>query len=113
MEGLFGDGLVDEVLFYCGDSFEEDLHWEPRLGFFVNLVEFDDGTNGGAVLFKTMEAFRSTFFFSISVELKTKSAGSGGAGREVIDSNTSLPSIFTPRHFFAVSAVWFERSDLA
>ena len=42
---------------------------------FVDLVEFDDETNGGAALFKIIEAFRGTFFFSISVELKTKGAG--------------------------------------
>ena len=27
-----GDRLVDVVLFCCGDIFEEDLCWEPRLG---------------------------------------------------------------------------------
>ena len=113
VEGLFGDGLVNEVLLCCGDSFEEDLRWEPRLRVFVDLVEFDDETNVGTTLFKTVEAFRGTFFFSTSVELKTKSAGGGGAGREMINSNTSMPSIFTPEHFFAVSAICFERSDLA
>ena len=91
MEGLFGDGFVDEVLFCCGDSFEEDLRWKPKLGVFVDLVEFDDETNGGAALFKTVEAFRGIFFFSTRVELKTKGAGGGGAGREMMDSNTSLP----------------------
>ena len=45
VEGLFGDGLVDEVLFCCGDSLEEDLRWEPRLGAFVDLVEFEDGVS--------------------------------------------------------------------
>ena len=101
MEGLCGDGLVDEALFCCGDSFEENLRWEPRLGVFVDLVEFDDVANGGADLFKTAEAFRGTFFFSTGVELKTKGAWRGGAGREMIDSNTSLPSILTPKHFFS------------
>ena len=43
VEGLFGDGLADEVLFCCGDSLEEDLRWEPRLGAFLDLVEFEDG----------------------------------------------------------------------
>ena len=38
MEGLFGDGLVDEVLFCCHDSFKEDLCWEPRLGVFVEML---------------------------------------------------------------------------
>ena len=98
MVGLFGDGLVDDVLSCCcGDSLEEDLRWEPRLGAFVVLVVFEDGvTNGGTALFKTVEAFsRGAFFFSTSVELKTKGAGGGGAGREIIDSNTSLPPILT------------------
>ena len=39
MEGFFGDDLVDEVLFCCGDNLEEDLHWEPILGVFMDLVE--------------------------------------------------------------------------
>ena len=90
MEGLFGEGLV---LFCCGDCLEEDLRQEPRLGAFVDLVEFDDGVTGcGAALFKTVEALsRGAFFFSTSVELKTKGAGGGGAGHEIMDSNTSLP----------------------
>ena len=98
MDGLFGDGLVDDVLFCGGDSLEEDLRWGPRLGV---LVEFDDGVTRCCVaLFKTVEALsRGAFFFSISVELKTKGAGGGGAGREIMDSNTSLPWILTPRHF--------------
>ena len=43
----------------------------------MDLVEFEDGvTNGGAALFKIREAFsRGAFFFSASVELKTKGAG--------------------------------------
>ena len=100
MVGLFGEGLVNEVLFCLGDSFEEDLHWKPRLGGLVDLVEFEDGvTDGGAALFKIVEAFsRGAFFFSASVELKTKGAGGGGAGREMMDSNTSLPAILTPKH---------------
>ena len=43
--------------------------------------------------------------------LKTKGVGGGGAGREMIDSNTSLPSILTPKNFFAVSEICFDRSD--
>ena len=82
MEGLFGGGLVGEVLFCCGDSFEEDLRWEPRLGVFVDLVEFDDVANGCAALFKTVEAFGG--IFSTSVKLKTKGPGGGGAGREIL-----------------------------
>ena len=115
MEGLFGEGSVDEVLFCFGDSLEEDLCWEPKLGGLVDLVEFEDGvTDGGAALFKIVEAFsRGALFFSTSVELKTKGAGGGGAGREMIDSNTTLPAILTPKHFLAVSAICFDRSDFA
>ena len=46
------------------------------------------------------------------MELNTKGAEGGGAGCEMIDSNTSLPSILTPKHFFAVSAICLDRSDL-
>ena len=105
MVGLLGDGL-NVVLFCWGDSFEEDLRWEPRLRVFVDLVECDDDeVNDGAALFKTVEAFRGVFFFSTSMELKTKGAGGGGADREMMDSNTSLSSILTPKHFLAVSAI--------
>ena len=102
MEGLLcvggdrGDGLVDVVLFCRSDSFEEDLRWEPRLGVFVHLVELDDVANGGVTLFKTVDALRGTFFFST----RTKGTGGGGAGREMIDSDTSLPSILT-LHIFS------------
>ena len=114
MDGLFGDGLVD-VLCCGGDSLEEDLRWGPRLGALVDLVEFEDGvTNGGVALFKIVEALSGgAFFFSTSVELKTKGAGGGGAGREMMHSNTSLPAILTPKHFLAVSAICFDRSDFA
>ena len=64
MAGLFGDGLVSDVLFCGGDSFEEDLHWGPRLGGFVDLVMFDDEANDGVALLKIVEALRSTFSFS-------------------------------------------------
>ena len=47
------------------------------------------------------------------MELKTKGAGAGEAGHEIINSNTSLPSILTPKHFFAVSAICFDRSYFA
>ena len=106
--------LVD-VLCCGGDSLEEDLRWGPRLGALVDLVEDDGVTSCGVALFKTVEALsRGAFFFSTSVELKTKGAGGGGAGREIMDSNTSfLPWILTPRHFLAVSAICLERSDLA
>ena len=81
--GWFGDGLAD-VLCCGGDSLEEDLRWGHRLGA---LVEFVDGvTSCGVTLFKTVEALsRGTFFFSTSVELKTKGAGGGGASREIMD----------------------------
>ena len=82
MEGLLrvGDGrggsLVDVVLFYCGDNFEEDLRWEPKLGVFVDLLELDDVANGVVVtLFNTVEVLRRAFFFSAGVELKTEGAG--------------------------------------
>ena len=74
----------------------------------MDLVELDEV----GVTFKTVEALKGAFFFSTSVELNTKGAGGGGAGREMIDSNTSLPSILTPKHFFAVSAICLDRSDL-
>ena len=77
MVGWFGDGLVDDVLFCGGDSFEEDLRWGPILGVFVDLVMFDDEANDGVALFKIVEALRGTFFFSNSMELKTKGAGGG------------------------------------
>ena len=114
MDGLFGDGLVD-VLCCGGDSLEEDLRWGPRLGALVDLVESDDGvTSGGEALLKTVEVLsRGAFFFSTSVELKTKGAGGGGADREMMDSNTSLPAILTPKHFLAVSVTCFDRSDFA
>ena len=77
------------------------MRWGPRLGA---LVEFVNGvTSCGVTLFKTVEALsRGAFFFSAGMELKTKGAGGGGAGREIMDSNTSLPWILTPRHFLAV-----------
>ena len=113
MVGLFGDGLVDDVLFCGGDSFEEDLRWGSILGVSVDLVMFDDEANDGVALLKIVEALRGTFFFSTSVELKTKGVGGGGAGRGMTDSNTCLPSILTPKHFLAVSAICFDKSDLA
>ena len=81
----------------------------------MDLVELDDDeANDGAALFnKTVEALRGPFFFSTSVKLKTKGAGGGGAGREMLDSNASLPSILTPEHFLAVPAICFDRSDFA
>ena len=80
----------------------------------MDLVEFvDDVPTDDAGLFKTVEVFRGTFFLSTSVEVKTKNVGGGRADGEIIDSSTSLPSIFTPRHCLAVSAICFDKSDLA
>ena len=63
-------------MFCCGDNFEEDLRWERKLGVVVDLVDLDDVANCvGVTLFKTVEASRGAFFFSTSVELKTKGAG--------------------------------------
>ena len=79
--------MVDVVLFCCGDNFEEDSCWEPKLRIFVDLVELDDVTNGvGVTLIKTVEALRGAFLFSTSMELNTKGAGEREAGREMIDS---------------------------
>ena len=42
-----GGGLVVAFLFCHGDSFEEDLRWEPiELGVFVDLVGLDDEVDG-------------------------------------------------------------------
>ena len=69
----------------------------------TNKSQFADDAGQWAVS-KNIEALiRGAFFFSTSVELKTKGAGGGGAGHDIMDSNTSLPLIFTPRHFLAVS----------
>ena len=81
---------------------------EPKPGVLVDLVKLD----GVGVTYNTVEALRGAFFFSTSVELNTKGAEGGGAGREMIDSNTSLPSILTPQHFFTVSVICLDRSDL-
>ena len=44
----------------------------------MDLVKLgDDEANDGAALFKTVEAFRGTFFFSTSVKLKTKALEEG------------------------------------
>ena len=61
MVGLFGDGLVSDVLFCGNDSFEEDLRWGPRVGVFVDLVIFDDEANDGMALLKIVEALRGHF----------------------------------------------------
>ena len=58
-----GDCSVVTVLFRRdggGDSFEEDLHCQPKLGVFVDLVELD---GVGATLFKTVEALSGASFF--------------------------------------------------
>ena len=108
-----GDGLVVVVLFCRGDSFEKDLRCGLQLGVFVDLVGLDDEVDGVSVtLLKIVEALREAFFFSTSVELNTKGARGGGAGREIMESNMSLPSILTRKHFLAVSAICFDRSDM-
>ena len=107
------DDRGDCLVLFCrgggGNSFEEDLRWGPKLRVLVDLVELD----GADVTFKTVEALRGAFFLSTSVELNTKGAGGGGAGREMIDSKTCLPLILTPKDFLAVSAICLDRSDLA
>ena len=107
MDGLFGDGLVDVL---CGDdSLEEDLRWGPRLGALVDFVEFVDGiTDCGVTLFKTVEALSSgAFFFSTSVELKTKGAGGGGAGRGPLVSALLIYSVkIIGRHVFQFHLVY-------
>ena len=60
MVGLFGGGLVSDVLSCGGDSFEEDLHWGPRLGVFVDLVMFDDEANDGVALLKIVKSLSSS-----------------------------------------------------
>ena len=48
-------------------------------------------------LLKTVEALRGAFF-SANMELKTKGAGIGGAGRKIMDSETPLHLMLTPKH---------------
>ena len=109
-----GDGLV--VVLFCrvSDSFEEDLCCGPKLGVFVDLVELDEV---GLTLLKIVEALIGAFFSPTNVELNTNGAGGGGggggSGREIMDSNTYLLSMLIPKHFLAVSAICFPRSDLA
>ena len=108
-----GGGLVVVVLFCRGESFEKDLRCGPKLWVFVDLVELDDEVDGvGVTMLKIVEALTGASFLSTSVELDTKGAG-GGAGREMMNSNTSLPSRLTPERFLAVFAICFDRSDLA
>ena len=96
-----GGGCLVVTVFFCrgcgGDSFGKDLRCGPNLGVLVDLVELD----GIGVTFKAIEALRGAFFFSTSVELNTKGAGGGrgGAGREMINSNTSLPLILSTKLF--------------
>ena len=78
----------------------------------MDLVELDDELDG-VTLLKTIEALRGAFFFSTSLELNTKGAEGEEPGRKMMDSNTSLPSILTPKHFVAVFAICLDRSDLA
>ena len=95
---MFGEGLV---LFCCGDSLEEELRWKPRLGAFVDLVEFDDGvTSCGVALFKTIEALSGgAFFFSTSAELKAKGAGGGELAVKLWTQTLPCLGYLPPRHF--------------
>ena len=79
----------------------------------MDLGELDDQVDVDVTLLKTLEALRGAFFLSTSVELNTKGTEGEGAGREMMDLNTSLPSMLTPKHFLAVSAICLDRSDLA
>ena len=95
----FADGLV--VGFSCfWKSLEDDLPCGPKLGvleevFVLDVVEL--------ATFKTVEALMGAFFFSTSWVLENvEGTGGGGAGPEIMDSNTSFPSVLTPRHFDAV-----------
>ena len=55
---------MDVVLFCCGDNFEEDLRWEPKLGVFVDLVELNDVANCvGVTLFKDRKGVERSFLF--------------------------------------------------
>ena len=79
----------------------------------MHLVELDDEVDDvGVTLLETVEALKGAFVFSTSMELITKGAGGGGAGREMMDSNTFLPSMLTLEHFLAVSAICLNRSNL-
>ena len=51
---------------------------------FVDLVMLDDEANDGVALLKIVKALRSTFFFSTSVEQKTKGVG-GGEGELAVE----------------------------
>ena len=63
----------------------------------MDLVEPDEV---GVTLLTIVESLRGTFFISTSVELNTKGAGGGGgAGRKIMDSNMSLPSMLTSKNF--------------
>ena len=75
----------------------------------MDLVNLDEVDVADVTLLQAVEALS---LFSTNVELNTKGAGGGGAGHEIMDSNTSLPSILTPEHFLAVSAICFDRLDL-
>ena len=104
------DGLVVGLSCF-GKSLDEDLPCGPKLGVLVEVVVLDVMEMAA---FKTVEALRGALFFSTGWVLENvKGAGGGGAGREIMDSNTSLPSVLTHRHFDAVSSICLDRSDLA
>ena len=71
-----GDGLVDVVLFSFGDNFQEDLHWEPKVRVFVDLVELDDVAYGVGVTFsKTIETLRGALFSQLAWSCKLRALG--------------------------------------
>ena len=78
----------------------------------MDLVEPDEI---GVTLLKIVEALKGALVFSASasVELNKKGCWWRRAGRETMDSNISLPSMLISEHFLAVSAICFDRSDLA
>ena len=83
----FADGLVVGLSCF-GKSLEEDLPCGPKLEVLVEVVVLDVVE---LAAFKIVEALRGTFFFSTSWGLKNlKRAGTVGAGRKIMDSNTSL-----------------------
>ena len=91
----FVDGLLVSLSCF-GKSLKDDLPCGPELGVLVEVVVLDVVE---LAVFKTVESLRGAFFFSTSWVLENVKGAGGGAGREIMDSNTSLPSILTPRQF--------------
>ena len=73
------------MLFSCGDSLKKTYFGSLSWGF-CRLDGVDDIADGvGVTLLNTAGALRGAFFLSTNVELKTKGAGGGGAGRGIAD----------------------------